>query len=307
MITPAEDDPRLAGIAGGARQCIGRYQPLELRTLTPPDNGPAALNDAAQEALRMQPGAVCVCVAAAETAREAVGALVGRGTTVVTIGDRVDVAGVYGHVRVDWAGGAALLGRQLEQVAGGSRSYLLLHWSSASQEARDCYLRFMAEARASPSLTLLDEADVGSGEPPAAQTLRALLARFPYAGVVITLAPSPWLDERPGGMLGRNTRCATLGAPPPLWRCLSAGEATALVGPIDGALGAAAVELALAGMTQSVRAGQVRTVECELVTAATLEDFATRYAQAAGLDVRGTLERWAGLQPATDAVAPGGR
>jgi hypothetical protein len=65
---------------------------------------------------------------------------------------------------------------------------------------------------------------------------------------------------------------------------LLAGEAAALVGPLDGEIGAAAVELAITGLMQVSDTPRLRTISCELVTAATLPDFAQRYAQAAGLD-----------------------
>ncbi len=123
-----------------------------------------------------------------------------------------------------------------------------------------------------------------------------LLERFPNAGLVVSLDPALWLTPQAGWerdlrQVSGDFRFATLSAAPSLWSRLGTperpGEAAALVGPLDGEIGYAAVEMAaqlLLGASQIVRE---RAVPCELVTADNLADFARRYAAAAnGLDVQ---------------------
>ncbi len=299
LIGPAQPSPQWAGIAGGARRFIKeRYPSLRLETTAPRDDSGPALSQAVQDALSLEPSAICLSVSDPAHACAAAGEVVASGTILVTVGIACDIPGVHGHVRVNLASGAELLGEHLEEIAGGKRSYLLVHRCGATPVDTHCYERFMRKARSYHGITLLEERNAAETGQPPAELLRAMFARFRHAGLAVTLDPTPWLRRPPAELLGRNARFATLSAAPALWPYLRSGEAAALVGPLDGEIGALAVELALVGITDSGEAGLVRSVQSELVTRETLDDFAKRYAEAAGLDVNALLSPTAASQPA---------
>ncbi len=289
LVTPAESNPQWAGIAGGARRFLERYPALRLETFTPPDNRGESLLRVVNDALAKKPKAVCLYVHESATARAAAEAVVNSATILVTLGVDLDVAGVFGHVREDLAGAAELLGKHLTEIAGDKRSYILLHRNGVCDQDTRCYERFMSKACAHIGISLLEERNAGKGEQPPTKLVRAMFARFRHAGLVVTLEPSVWLTTSPAKLLGRNARFATVGAAPSLWGYLRSGEAAALAGSVDGELGALAAELALGAMTDNQKAGVIRMVPSELVTPETLDDFAKRYAEAAGLELRELL------------------
>jgi ABC-type sugar transport system substrate-binding protein len=284
LIGPPRSDPRSPGIAGGVRSSLAQYPTLRLETSTPSDSSADALLRAADRALAMSARAVCLYVGDPAVARPAAERIASSGTILVTMGERCDRVGTFGHVQVDLAGGAELLGKHLAEIAGSKRAYLLVHNQGASDPETHRYERFMQHARRQYQMTLLEERNASETEQPAAELLRAMFRRFRHAGLAVTLNPRPWLESKPAELLGRDARFATLGAAPPLWPALRSGEAAALVGPLDGEIGSLAAELALTGLTESRKAGLLRIVSCELVTPDTLDDFAQRYA-AAGIDL----------------------
>jgi ABC-type sugar transport system substrate-binding protein len=299
LIGPAESSPQREGIWGGARRVLRKYPSLRLETVPLRDDSGAALSRAVRDALSDEPSAVCLYVSDPAAAHPAASEVVASGTILVTMGTPCGVAGTYGHVQVDLAAGAELLGDHLEEIAGGKQSYVLLHRHGASPVDTRCYERFMRKARSRHGISLLEEQNIAESQQPASALLRAMFARFRYAGLAVTLDPTPWLRSPPAELLGRNARFATLGAVPALWPYLRSGEAAALAGPLDGEIGSLAVELALIGITESGKTGMVRTVQAELVTPGTLDDFARRYAEAADLDLNEFLPATTASQPAT--------
>jgi ABC-type sugar transport system substrate-binding protein len=304
LIGPPESSPQSAGIAGGARRFIEQYPPLRLEILAPADNRSEALMQVVGKALTKHPKAICLYVSDRAAAARAAEDVVAHGVILVTLGVELDIPGVFGHVEEDVAGAAELLGRHLDEIVGGRRSYLLLHRAGTSTKDTHCYERFLAKARSYRAIPLLEERSAGPKDQSSADLVRAMFATFPHAGLVVTLEPSVWLQAAPADVLGQNARFATVGAAPALWGYLRSGQATALAGPLDGELGSLAVELALAAITESRKPGAVRTVRSELVTRETLDDFAKRYAEAAGLDLQKLLSTPASSRPVVQPVTP---
>lgn len=298
LVGPPASNPQRAGIEGGARLLANRYRSLRLETVTPINSTPAALARVVGSVLSKNPDAICLYVSDATTAQPAAEEILRSGTILVTIGYE-SIDGTFGHVQVDLTGGAELMGKRLTEIAGGKRSYLLVHRSGANPTATHCYERFMREARQRYGMKLLQEQNAAEAEQPPEELLRAMFARFRHAGLAVTLDPFPWLFTAPGELLGREAKFTTLCAAPALWPALRSGEAAALVGPLDGRIGALAAEMALIAITETSEAGLVRLVECELVTPETLDDFAKRYAKAAGLELDGLLPPAAASQPAS--------
>jgi hypothetical protein len=300
LIGPPAASPKWPAIAGGARRYLERYPSLRLETIAPTDNRPETLLRAADRALALNPKVVCMYVSDPRAASDAAEAVISHTTSLVTYGIELDVAGVFGHVREDLTGAAELLGKNIEQIVAGKRSYILLHRSGLNAATTHSYERFRTKARSFGSISQLEERNAADAEQPPIELIRAMFARFPNAGLVVTLEPTVWLTTPPAEVLGRNARFATVGASPALWGHLQTGSATALAGVLDGELGALAVELALAAITENHAAGKVRTAPAELVTRATLDDFAKRYAAAAGLELQELLSA-----TSTQPMSPG--
>ncbi|MBU0617176.1 MAG: substrate-binding domain-containing protein [Planctomycetes bacterium] len=298
LLGPPTSSPQSAGIYGGARLFIQRYPALRLETMTPADNRGESILRTVNQALAKDPKVVCLYVSDPQAAAAAE-TVIRKGTILVTLGVELDVTGVFGHVREDLTGAAELLGKRLEQIVAEKQSYVLLHRSGAGPTETHCYERFLAEARSYRGITLLEERNAADVRQPHVELIRAMLRHFPHAGLVITLEPSVWLTTGASEALGQNARFATVGAAPALWGYLRSGEATALAGVLDGEMGSLAAEVALAAITESRKAGTVRTAPAELVTRETLGDFAKRYAEAAGLNLQELLSA-----PATRPLAP---
>ena len=299
LLGPPTSSPQSAGICGGARLFIERYPALRLETMTPAYNRGESILRTVNQALAKDPEVVCLYVSDPQAASAAAETVIGKGTILVTLGVELDVSGVFGHVREDLTGAAELLGKRLEQIVAGRQSYVLLHRNGAGPTETHCYERFLAEARSYRGITLLEERNAADAEQSPVELIQAMLRHFPHAGLIITLEPSVWLTAGASKVLGQNARFATVGAAPALWGYLRSGEATALAGVLDGEMGSLAAEVALAAITESRRAGAVRTAPAELVTRETLDDFAKRYAEAAGLNLQELLSA-----PATRPLAP---
>jgi hypothetical protein len=170
-----------------------------------------------------------------------------------------------------------------------------VHEEGGEELSSGCYARFSVVARGIPTLALLQERNAAQSGRAPQQLIEEMLGQFPSAELVVTLNPKVWLCRQPrftlperAGPDGRSeyaNRFATLGAAPRLWPRLQSGEAAALVGPLDGEIGYAAVDLAVQGVMLIPNAVRRRVIGCEVVTAEKLADFARRYAEAANLDV----------------------
>jgi ABC-type sugar transport system substrate-binding protein len=263
--------------------------------VAPGESTPESIIATVKKALDQQPDVVCLFVGDAKLAQASIDLIASRQTLLVTIGERCDDPRVSGHVGVGLADAAEQLGDSLKLVAAGRQSYLLVHESGRNDVATNCYRRFITRAQWQPDLTLLQAENAAAGSRSPAQLVEEMLARFPHAGLVVTLNPDIWLTARAGWnrelhQLNAEFRFATLSAAPVLWHRLGTpeapGEAAALVGPLDGEIGYAAVEMACQLLVSPERRVTSRVIPCELVTPERLADFARRYAAVAnGLDV----------------------
>lgn len=304
VITPPDSSPQTAAIRGGARQCAARYSTVRVEFFTPTDASEAAYTQSALEALRRNPRAVCLYVASPEVGTPVAQLLLNGGTMVVTMGTRSFDERAFGHVDANLTGGAEMLGEHLQTIAGEGRTYLLVHERDRSTLGTQCYDRFLLGSRHQYGMTLLDEEP--AGDPSAARGVVAqLLDRFRNAALIVTLSPDAWLSNPLPLPWNSNTRFATMPAAPMLWPHLRAGRAAALVGPVDGEIGSLAIELAVQTLAPDVARGGTRVVPCELVTQRNLDEFAKRYAEAAGLPSAELLLPPAS-QPAGDAARGGG-
>ncbi|MGE0479828.1 MAG: hypothetical protein AB7Q17_05085 [Phycisphaerae bacterium] len=297
LIGPAEHHPQWAAVVGGARRALRGLPHLDLRVAAAARTGTPAEPDwraRIDAELRDPPVALCVFDPEATLAPAELARLERSGGIVVYVGSRRAPRDYFAQVLINWPGAAETLGAALPQLLGERRTYVLAHERSSGPDAAQRYERFMPAARRAFELHLLDEVDLATPDGPARERVQALFARFPSAALVVTLSPDAWLLNRTTEPLETGRVFATLGAPPALWSRLGR-DAAALVGPLDGELGAAAIELASRGLSVDHERGVVRWIDCELVTPPTLRSFAERYARSAGLRVSdlvpaGTLE-----------------
>lgn len=274
-------DPRWPAIEGGAQRYAARLPKLKLNFVVPLDATLPSVSAAVQEVIASKPHAVCICVEDGPEAVQHVRELSSAGMFVIAVGPSLDSQDANAQVIVDWPDAAGLLGEGLPRIAEGRKSYLLLHENGRRRTATRCYERFKQMTMGHFSLTMLEERNAADFAGPPGEPVRRMLDDFHNAGLVVTLDPAPWLDGSPESLLSEANRFATLGASPPLWPSLRNGRAAALVGPIDGDVGYAAMELAMKALIERKRLGVVRLIPMEVVTPATLDDFARRYTAAA--------------------------
>jgi hypothetical protein len=306
MIGPPENHAQWPGIRGGAERYLKAVPGVRAAFLVPTDESPASLRAVADQACGMKPRTVCLYVEYGEPAGPIVDQITGCGAFVVTIGQRLEGAGVSAHVGVDLVGGAGLLAENLERVAPGRKSYLLIHESGSTPLATSLYQRFRQAAERQYDLHLLEERNAAEQDLSYRDLLMAAADHYRNVGMIVTLDPRVWLsdDEALKQDLLELSRkrdsyglgFATLSAAPRLWAWLGPADepgevaALALVGPLDGELGYAAMQLAGQLALASEVSSTSRLIRCELVTPENLGDFAGRYSQAAnGLDVSALL------------------
>jgi len=297
LIGPGGYCPQWPAIAGGAQRYAQQLPYMRLEAVRLNGRTSAQSSATLSDVLSKKPFAVCLYVTDPVAARPIAEQILADGPILITMGVPIDDIKVFAHVNPSVANGAGLLGENLIKIAAGRRSYLLLHDNGKDALATRCYRRFMAAAGAQYTLTLLEQRSAADSETSPPQILAQMMKRFHRAGLVVTLSPEVWLTVPPEAVLKEQTRFATLGAFPELWPHLRSGRALALVGSLDGEIGYAAAELVSAAFTKSREFGTQRFVLPELVTPKTLDDFARRYAAAAGLDL-------ADVMPASDSVPP---
>jgi hypothetical protein len=297
IIGPAGYCPEWPAIAGGAQRYSQHIPYMRLETVRLPGRTLTQVSETVSDVLKQKPYAICLYVTDAAAARPIGEQIVAHPPILITMGAPLEGVRVFAHVDPCVANGAGLLGEKLVKIAAGRQSYLLLHESGKDALATRCYRRFMASASGQYTLTLLDQSSAAGSDASPERVLEQMVTRFHRAGLVITLSPEVWLTVAPDTVLKEQTRFATLGACPELWPHLRSGRALALVGPLDGEIGYAAMEMVSAAFTKSREFGTQRFILPELVTPETLEDFARRYAEAAGLEL-------ADLMPTTDRALP---
>ncbi len=306
VIGPHIGDPAWTALRSGAENAAGRFPNVEIEFVQPADATEPALGEASDAALARDPRAVCVFSASPDLARATVERIVARGVIVVTIGTNVPLTGVFGHVDASISAGAELLGQNLESIARGGRSYVLVHRNGQHTTATNCYNRFMLAARLQFGMSLLDELNSFKEKRPIEELVRQAIDQYQNAALVVTFDPEPWADASLEESLGPATRFATLSGAPALWSAVRANRAAALAGILDGQLGSLAVELAMEGVTNTrALSGAVRVVERELITRENLDGFVERYAQAAGMSAA-ELERRSRESPRPGGSPPAG-
>ncbi len=289
---PSSDQPEWVGVRGGAESLARRTPRFPVQCVAPHADSTDRPRSLLARTLEQGPQVVCLLVTDEAAARPLIDEAASAGAWLITIGAVIDDPRIHGSVAASLPDAAELLGASLEAVAAGRRSYVLVHASGADDLATKCYLRFAAVAERHPGLTLLKAVNTAEAGVDPAAAVEELLGLFPHAGLVVTLDPQVWLRPRANWFRelrdrNRDFRFATLSTAPPLWKHLGAGGgAAALVGPLHGELGAAAVQLAFELLLDAEQVVRQRRVPCEVVTPATLPEFARRYAEAAGgLDV----------------------
>lgn len=281
LIAPPESDPLGPAVIGGALAEADGFPGVVADAIAPADGSAGALRAAAHAALLGKPTAVALWIDDLPAAADALAALRSARVTVVTIGLYPDDSR-NAHVAIDWSGGAALLGEHLVEIAEQRRSYVLVHEDGRSGLGSSIYASFSAAARRQFALSLLGE--TAASGPGTAAAIDELLDRFRHTGLVITLGRDAWLSPQTSARLPNGARFAALSTAPPLWPRLRSGEAAALVGPLAGEIGRAAMGLLLKAAVRELRSDEVRYISCELVKPAGLDDFAARYIAAGALD-----------------------
>lgn len=304
VVGPPEGHPQRPGILGGAARYLRGMSAVRLEYLTPRDATSGQLRQTVQRVLEQHPAAICIYVTDPRKVRTSIDLAAAENVLVVTMGTPGDDPRVYGHVGVAIPDAAALLATNLKQIAGEGRTYLLVHDSGHNDLATRTYRRFITTAHREHDPQVLrllrqlpdpDEQRASRDRRSQTDMVAALLELFPNASLLVTLNPDVWLIARAGWErklreLNPGFRFVTLAAVPALWHYLGTpadpGSAAALVGPLDGDIGYAAIEMAVQGLFGRREASRRRLIECEIVTTENLPDFARRYSEAAnGLDV----------------------
>lgn len=309
VVGPQASHPRWPGLRGGALRFQERAPHMRLLVTTPADGSAEALLQTARSLLDQRVHAVCMLIDGCEVAAPALDLFEGQQIPVVAIGLDCGRDTLMGVVEADRTGAAELLGANLQKIAGERHSYILVHEDGRDDVSTNCYQRFQAAVQREYDMQLLRQIAAAGSPDGGRGELEQTLRDFRHAGIVVTLNAELWTNAPAGWLLSlrshnENFRFATTSAAPDLWRYLGTSEqpgpAAALVGPLDGELGLAAVEIASELLLGVERRQSQRRIPCQIVTAENLPDFARRYAEAAGgLDVTEYL-------PKTPSTAPSG-
>lgn len=292
IIGPAVDDPTWPAIRGGAERFAATLPNLVFDYLAPADDDHAARKLLIDQCIERKPKAICLYVTGAGVGSRPdddpfatlADEIRQNNILLVTMGRRLgDGSRYYAHVGVDLAWAADAVGRNLAAIAVDKRSYLLLHQRDLSAESTRIYNRFTLAARRDATMTRLREQRAAPSAAEQRRQLRELLAEFPYAGLIVTLTPRLWLEQPADTAFDSRNRFVTLSTAPSLWPRLRKGQAAALAGPLHGEIGYTAVSKAWSGLLAGEPIGRVELIPCELVMPHTLDDFAKRYAESAGI------------------------
>lgn len=287
IIGPYETHPNWQGIRGGARRFGATYPNVDCLAVAPTRDDPKLLATLVQAVCDNDPQAICLVVNDPDVARPLAQKISRHSPpiTLVIVGERLDDVVIYGNVEVAWQQGAEMLGSQVADIVPDKRSFVLVHERGKGGTASRCYDHFIVPARRQARLSMLENRDASDPDQSPGQLVRDLLTLYPHVGLVVTLTPQPWLEASPETWLGADHRFATLTTAPRLWPSLRRGRAAALVGPLDGDIGYAAVDMAVRALMEIPTAPRRTVIPCELVTRDTLDDFERRYAESAALSV----------------------
>jgi ABC-type sugar transport system substrate-binding protein len=288
LIGPPQSSPQGPAIRSGAEQAAKLLPGVQLVVRTPAAEGAASMQAVVRDVASLNPRVVCLWVSSPEDGTPVAKELQSRGALIVTMGTKILDPLYYGHVDANVAGGAEQIGQQLSAIAGQGRAYVLVHESGRNTLATQCRDRFLLGIEHQIGMTLLEEQNATESPLAMREIVEQLISRFENVSLVVTFSPEAWLG--PGLPLGQANRFTTMPASPALWKHLRSGKAAALVGPLDGEIGSAAIELASRAIAEDKSRGGIRVVRCEVVTAQNLDDFASRYAKAAGVPVADLLD-----------------
>jgi len=270
-------------IMGGARR-TAEDLPVRLIDIDPTlVKNQARLDSMVQECIDRRVDGVVLFVDAPDARRDAAQRLLQAGLVLVTVGTRLDLPSIAAHIDIHWTGAAESLGAHLRDFLGNRRTYILVHDRSALPYGRECYERFDRLSAREHTLTRLTEVDLLGTRRLAPERIRPALRQFRHVALVVSLTPVPWYAEPPDVLLGPDVRFATIGTAPVLWRWLRNGKAVALAGPLHGQIGEAALRSVVEAVMSDRHQGRDRIVDTVLVTPDSLDEFARRYAEAAGL------------------------
>ena len=290
-VAPPAGDPSWRMIERGAQRYAANFDQMILDFITPHDASMSELSAAVSAYLPSRPDAAVLSVDSPEIATPVAATILNAGIKLITVGTRLELPGIYGHVEVYWTDAADRLGEALPELIQPHRSYLLLHERGRTPDATRCYQRFTARTERYFDLTMLMEVNSFEHDRASFELIPEMFREFPHAGLIVTLEPSYWLRASMEQVRALPCQFATVGSNPALWRFLRNKTAAALAGPIHPMIGAIGVESAFAAVTSAKAPGFECVVTCELVTADNLADFAQRYADEAGVAVETLLPK----------------
>jgi ABC-type sugar transport system substrate-binding protein len=305
VLCPRPVEARWPGVRGGALRYMRAVPAIHVECVKPESDTPEALQVTLTNVLTKQPAGICLYDNDADarnpaSLRPLIERLAREHIPLVTVGRQIDDPRFLGHVGVNLAEAGELLASNLHRLITPHHTYVLLHREGGSDADSNCYRRFSGVAEVQSGVVRLQEENLTLGDRNAAAVVEQLVGMYPHAALVVTLDADVWLAATPMWHeklrgLNQDFRYATLSAAPSLWGQLGTpvtpGDAAGLVGPLDGELGYAAVELVVQALSREGHGSAPRWVPCELVTPATLGDFARRYSAAAGgLDVSSFLK-----------------
>lgn len=277
FVGPPQDDPRSEPILAGARRIAGGIDYLRFEFVSPPATDKAQNIKAVRDAMTSGAAGVCVYLTAADELAPLAKEIQSSATVLVTMGQQPTGITPYTHVNIDLPGGAELIAENLARCAEGRKTYALVDERSRSTISRACYERFISHRPGISEMTQVDERDAFAAGQPTSTIISEIVGNFRSTSIVVTLSPEVWLSSNPPYALDEGRRFVTLSAVEPLWSRLRSGEAAALVGPIDGEIGEAAINAVLRGVAHETTGTPVRTVPCHFVTRENLDDFAEKY------------------------------
>lgn len=277
FIGPAQDDPRSEAVLAGARRVAAQVSYLRFEFLGPPATDRSMNLRMASDALHSGAVGVCVYLYGADDFAPLTEELRTSGIVLVTMGAVPRDIAPYQHINIDLAGGAEMIAENLSRCAAGRKTYALVHARSRSAIDHDCYERFISHRPGDSQMVQVAERDAFDPPELPSRIIADIVASFRSTAIVVTLSPEVWLTTEPPFALDEGRRFITLGAVEPLWPRLKNGEAAAIVGPLDGEIGAAAMQGVLRGVAREPAEMSLRTIPCHFVTPETLDDFARNY------------------------------
>ena len=204
-------DPMWAAIVSGARAEIAHNDIFDLNVVVPDEASSLDANRLVDRALADAPRAVLFYNDDSPAAKRITDLLLRRGPILVTMSSGDPVTAAYGHVRIDLAEAAGLLGEHLRELAAGRRGYALIHRRSHSRNDKLRYQSFMAAAGSPPGLTLLKQLDLALEDGDARAAIASVFDEFPSTLLIVSLEETPWCNLDWREVLPPDAQFATIG------------------------------------------------------------------------------------------------